>query len=167
MVFSSPLFLFLFLPVVLAVYFLLPGLRARNTWLLLASFLFYAWGEIGFIALLLASTLLNFWLGRWLEQSEEESERRKAVACGIVANVGFLACFKYADLAVSLLNVPLKYLGGETPATWRFISSSSRSSSPGRFCAGTRSPHSWRNVVSTGRRLPRGCAGLSAAWPRK
>ena len=116
MVFSSPLFLFLFLPVVLAVYFLLPGLRARNTWLLLASFLFYAWGEIGFIALLLASTLLNFWLGRWLERSEEESERRKAVACGIVANVGFLACFKYADLAVSLLNVPLKYLGGELPA---------------------------------------------------
>lgn len=44
MVFSSPLFLFLFLPVVLTVYFLLPGLRARNSWLLLVSLFFYAWG---------------------------------------------------------------------------------------------------------------------------
>ena len=65
MVFSSPLFLFLFLPVVLTVYFLLPGLRARNGWLLCVSLFFYAWGELAFIFLLLASTLLNFWqIGR-------------------------------------------------------------------------------------------------------
>lgn len=66
MVFSSPIFLFLFLPVVLAVYFLLPGLRARNTWLLLVSLFFYAWGEVGFILLLLVSTLINFeWANGW------------------------------------------------------------------------------------------------------
>ena len=111
MVFSSPLFLFLFLPVVLTVYFLLPGLRARNGWLLCVSLFFYAWGELAFIFLLLTSTLLNFWLGRWVERSEEISKRKQAVVCAIVINVGFLAFFKYAGLVVSTLNVPLKFFG--------------------------------------------------------
>ena len=111
MVFSSPLFLFLFLPVVLTVYFLLPGLRARNNWLLLVSLLFYAWGEVGFILLLLVSTLINFELGKWVERSEEISRRKKAVAVAVIVNVGFLAFFKYAGLAVASLNVPLKFFG--------------------------------------------------------
>ncbi len=91
MVFSSPLFLLLFLPVVLTVYFLLPGLRARNAWLLLASLLFYAWGEPGFILLLLVSTLANFELGKWVERCEKISERKLAVTVAVVVNVGFLA----------------------------------------------------------------------------
>ncbi len=111
MVFSSPLFLFLFLPVVLTVYFLLPGLRARNGWLLLVSLFFYAWGEPAFIFLLLVSTLLNFWFGQWVERSEAVSERKKAVAVAVTVNVGFLALFKYAGLAVASLNVPLKFAG--------------------------------------------------------
>jgi alginate O-acetyltransferase complex protein AlgI len=111
MVFSSPLFLFLFLPVVLTVYFLLPGLRARNTWLLLVSLFFYAWGEIGFILLLLISTLVNFELGKWVERIEEIPRRKKAVAVAVVVNVGFLAFFKYAGLVVASLNVPLKFFG--------------------------------------------------------
>jgi alginate O-acetyltransferase complex protein AlgI len=62
MVFSSPIFLFHFLPVVLAIYALLPSIRARNFWLLLMSLIFYAWGEVLFIFLLLASTLMNYFL---------------------------------------------------------------------------------------------------------
>ena len=111
MVFSSPLFLFLFLPVVLAVYFLLPGLRARNGWLLLVSLFFYAWGEPAFIFLLLVSTLLNFWFGQWVERSEVISERKRAVAVAVMVNVGFLALFKYAGLVVASLNAPLKFAG--------------------------------------------------------
>ena len=111
MVFSTPLFLFLFLPVVLTVYCLLPGLRARNGWLLLASLLFYAWGEPAFIFLLLTSTLLNFWFGRWVERSEENSKRKRAVAVAVTVNVGFLALFKYAGLFVASLNAPLNFLG--------------------------------------------------------
>ena len=83
MVFSSPLFLFLFLPVVLTVYFLLPGLRARNGWLLAVSLLFYAWGEVGFILLLLISTLVNFELGKWVERTEDIVRRKRAVAVAI------------------------------------------------------------------------------------
>jgi len=111
MVFSSPIFLFLFLPVVLAVYFLLPGLRARNHWLLLVSLLFYAWGEAGFILLLLVSTLANFELGKWVERTENLRRRKIAVGVAVVVNVGFLAFFKYAGLVTASLNVPLKLLG--------------------------------------------------------
>jgi len=111
MVFSSPIFLFLFLPVVLTVYFLLPGLRFRNFWLLLTSLFFYAWGEPGFILLLLVSTLVNFELGKWVERSEDVSRRKRAVVVAVVVNVGFLAFFKYSGLVMASLNVPLKFLG--------------------------------------------------------
>ncbi|MEI9962559.1 MAG: MBOAT family protein [Limisphaerales bacterium] len=101
----------MFLPVVLTVYWLLPGLRARNGWLLLVSLCFYAWGEVGFILLLLISTIVNFELGKWVERSEEISRRKRAVAVAVIVNVGFLAFFKYAGLAVASLNLPLKWLG--------------------------------------------------------
>ena len=111
MVFSSPLFLFLFLPVVLTVYFLLPGLRARNGWLLFVSLFFYAWGEVGFILLLLISTLVNFELGKWVERTEEIPRRKRAVAVAVIVNVGFLAFFKYAGLVVASVNLPLAFFG--------------------------------------------------------
>jgi alginate O-acetyltransferase complex protein AlgI len=111
MVFSSPIFLFLFLPVVLTVYLLLPGLRARNHWLLLASLFFYAWGEVGFILLLLVSTLVNFELGKWVERSQAEGKRKKAVAVAVGVNVGFLAFFKYAAWFVATINLPIRWLG--------------------------------------------------------
>ena len=104
MVFCSPLFLFLFLPVVLAVYLLLPGLRAKNFWLLLASLVFYAWGEVGFVFLLLASTLMNYGLGLWIGRSELVARRKLAVGVAVLINVGILGVFKYADLIVNTIN---------------------------------------------------------------
>ena len=97
MVFSSPIFLFLFLPVVLTVYALLPGVRAKNFWLLLMSLVFYAWGEVLFIFLLLASTLMNYVLGLWVDRSQEPGRRKLAVAVAVSANIGLLAFFKYAE----------------------------------------------------------------------
>src|ERR1700722_17119054 len=114
MIFSSPLFLFLFLPVVLTVYLLLPGLRARNFWLLLASLAFYAWGEVGFIFLLLASTIANYLLGRWVDRSQDPAGRKMAVAVAVVVNVSLLAYFKYANFAVSGINSLLAF-GGLAP----------------------------------------------------
>jgi alginate O-acetyltransferase complex protein AlgI len=111
MVFSSPLFLFLFLPVVLSVYALLPGTKVKNFLLLLASLVFYAWGEIGFIILLLASALMNYGLGLWVDRSESASRRKLAVGVAVFVNLGLLAFFKYADFVVSLLNSPLKFAG--------------------------------------------------------
>jgi alginate O-acetyltransferase complex protein AlgI len=96
--FSSPLFLFLFLPVVLTVNHCLPGIKARNAWLLAVSLLFYAWGEVGFIVLLAASTLMNHTLGRWLEKTDSESNRKRVAAVAIIANLALLAFFKYTNL---------------------------------------------------------------------
>jgi alginate O-acetyltransferase complex protein AlgI len=111
MVFSSPLFLFLFLPVVLTVYVWLPGTKARNFWLLLMSLAFYAWGEVGFILLLLASTLMNYGLGLWVERGHTAAGRKLAIAVAICANIGLLAFFKYANFAVHLLNSALHFCG--------------------------------------------------------
>ena len=114
MVFSSPIFLFLFLPLALTVYALLPGIRAKNFWLLLMSLVFYAWGEVFFIFLLLASTLNNYFLGIWVDRSEEPGRRKFAVAVAVCANIGLLAFFKYADFVVATLN-SLLHLFGVTP----------------------------------------------------
>ena len=104
MVFSSPIFLFLFLPVVLTVYALLRGERAKNNWLLATSLVFYAWGEVEFIFLLLGSTLVNYYLGRWVDRHEEVGKRKVAVGVSVAFNVGLLAFFKYADFVVNTLN---------------------------------------------------------------
>jgi alginate O-acetyltransferase complex protein AlgI len=62
MVFSSPIFLFLFLPLALAGFFLVPRV-GRTLFLVAASLLFYAWGEKQIVVLLLASVILNWGLG--------------------------------------------------------------------------------------------------------
>jgi len=111
MIFSSPLFLFLFLPIVLTVYLLLPGTRSRNFLLLLASLVFYAWGETGFIVLLLASTLMNYGLGLWVDRNESTARRRLAVGVAVFINLGLLAFFKYADFATGLFNFLLAFVG--------------------------------------------------------
>jgi alginate O-acetyltransferase complex protein AlgI len=104
MVFSSPLFLFLFLPIVLTVCLLLPGLRLKNAWLLIVSLIFYAWGEVAFIALLLGSTLINYFLGLRVDLEQDPGRRKAAVTLAIVLNIGLLAFYKYANFAVANLN---------------------------------------------------------------
>ncbi len=111
MLFSSPIFVFLFLPVVLTVYLLLPSTKARNFWLLLMSLVFYAWGQIDFILLLLASTLANYGLGLWVDHSESAANRKLAIAVAVFVNIGLLAFFKYANFTVGLLNSLLNLAG--------------------------------------------------------
>jgi alginate O-acetyltransferase complex protein AlgI len=111
MLFSSPIFLFLFLPVVLTVCVLLPGTKARNFWLLSMSLVFYAWGQVDFILLLLASTLMNYGLGLWVDRSENTANRKLAVVVAVFVNIGLLAFFKYADFIVQLLNSALEAAG--------------------------------------------------------
>ena len=104
MVFSSPIFLFLFLPIVLTLYPVFPGLRTKNLWLLITSLIFYAWGEVVFIFLMLASTLVNYFLGLWVDKCQEPRKRKFAVALAVILNIGTLAFFKYANFVVENLN---------------------------------------------------------------
>ena len=107
MLFSSAVFLFLFLPVVLTGYLIIHTHRLRNLWLLAFSLVFYAWGEPVFIFLALISTLMNYALGLWVDYAQEPHKRKTAVALAIALNIGLLAFFKYANFAVDSLNVLL------------------------------------------------------------
>jgi alginate O-acetyltransferase complex protein AlgI len=110
MVFSSPIFLFLFLPLVL-LGLAIPGLRRRNFWLLIFSILFYAWGEVLFVFLMLGSTLVNYFLGQWVEREADPARRKWAAGVAIALNVGTLAFFKYANFLVENLNALLAAAG--------------------------------------------------------
>lgn len=107
MVFSSMVFLGLFLPVTFLVYYLVP-MRLRNAWLALASIVFYAWGEPRFVILMLASVALNFHCARWLDRS---ASRRAILAAAVTFNLLVLAIFKYSNFVVENLNVLLEHAG--------------------------------------------------------
>jgi len=106
MVFSSPIFLFLFLPVTLGLYFLLPT-RLRNVWLLGTSLVFYSWGEPKFVVVMLASIVINFLLALWIDRGRDRGNARPVLATAVVINIGLLVFFKYANFIVDNLNVLL------------------------------------------------------------
>ena len=96
MVFSSPVFLFLFLPVVLLLYFGVPR-QLRNLVLLVSSLFFYAWGEVHIVAVMVLSILANWMFGRRIERARGEGGGRGAVAAAVGFNLGLLVLFKYAN----------------------------------------------------------------------
>lgn len=118
MVFSSLLFLFMFLPGVLSVYFLLPK-KFRNAFLFFASLFFYAWGEPVYIVIMLVSTVFDYFNGLMLGHFEGQKKKQQAVvALAVLGNLSILAFFKYADFFITninavfglnlpLLNIPL------------------------------------------------------------
>src|SRR5262249_54973046 len=108
--FSSPIFLFLFLPILVGAYFLVRrGLL--NPLLLLASLVFYIWGEGTYVLVMLAIIAVNDAIGRRLQHLESPRRRRIVLAAGVALNVGVLIAFKYANFLVDNLNVPLAALG--------------------------------------------------------
>ena len=121
MVFSSLLFLFRFLPVLLIVYFVAPR-RYRNGVLFLGSLIFYGWGEPVYISLLLFSTLVDYIHGRLVWRFMEEGKQQRArlcVASSVIINLGLLGVFKYADFLMEtvgrLLGIPLPLPGLALP----------------------------------------------------
>jgi alginate O-acetyltransferase complex protein AlgI len=110
MVFSSSIFLFLFLPGVLLVHFLLPS-RFRNLWLFIASLFFYAWGEVIYSLVMLASIAINYTfamlIGRQLERRNATTLLRLAVS----TNLLLLIVFKYANFIAAQMNCLLTWLG--------------------------------------------------------
>jgi alginate O-acetyltransferase complex protein AlgI len=114
MSFSTPVFLFLFLPPVLLVSLFLKR-KAQNVFLLLASLFFYAWGEGILVALLLLSALANHSFGLWISGTGSAAKRRARLAAGIVFNLSLLALFKYALFIVESLGLRLAEVGRTIP----------------------------------------------------
>ena len=106
MVFSSLLFLFRFLAIVLPLYFIVPN-RMRNLVLFLASLVFYAWGEPVYVVLMLFSTVVDYTSGRMVARNLERGNRGKArifVAISMVVNLSLLGFFKYGDFIIENIN---------------------------------------------------------------
>lgn len=103
MVFSSAIFLFLFLPLTLGIFFVLPRC-ARTPFLVAASFVFYAWGEPTIVPLLTVSVLLNWAIALAVERLATERTRRLAVGAAVALNIGALGYFKYTNLLVATVD---------------------------------------------------------------
>ena len=104
MIFSTPAFLFLFLPPVLLIGLFLRS-KAQNVFLLLASLLFYAWGEGGFVLLLLAAALFNHGAGLIIGKTRSPGRKKILLVAALACNLAPLLVFKYAHFIAANLGV--------------------------------------------------------------
>jgi alginate O-acetyltransferase complex protein AlgI len=110
MVFSSPIFICVFLPLVLGLYYLLPK-ATNNAVLVAASLVFYAWGDpLAAVALIIPSVTINFFLGRIVGAAAGQ-RRRYAIAGAVTFNLAVLIVFKYWGFVVSNVNPLLGAIG--------------------------------------------------------
>jgi len=113
MLFNSYYFLFLFLPVTLALYALAP-LSKKNFILTIASFVFYGYWNIELCSLLLFSIITNFWLGRQIHLSVEQSDKRNYLILVLLINLGLLGFFKYTNFFIDSLRLIFPTISIET-----------------------------------------------------
>ena len=118
MVFSSIVFLYIFLPIMLLLYFIVPS-KFKNAIMILASLVFFAWGEIRYIFIMLVLAVMDFVCGKQITKYQNNKKRKIAfLMINVVVNLGILFFFKYADFIISninnltgfsipLLNIPL------------------------------------------------------------
>ncbi len=126
MVFSSATFLIIFLPVTMVLYYLLgvtitKSTAVKNLILLIASLIFYAWGEPVYIILMLISICFNFFVGKDMDQAKRMNRKKKVrtlFISAVIFNIGVLGFFKYSNflienianitgLGIRPLNLPL------------------------------------------------------------
>ncbi len=106
-----------FLPIVFGLYWfvLRNRLREQNLLLLLASYVFYGWWDYRFLALILFSTIIDFWVGRQMHVSSSESKRKQLLWISIFVNLGLLGFFKYFNFFVGSFVDAFSFFGQEIP----------------------------------------------------
>ncbi len=106
MLFSSIEFIFYFLPAVLLGYFAVSFSRVlQNLWLLIASLVFYAWGEPLFVLVMILSILMNWFFGLLVDRWRDRDGRaKKVIWATVIFNVGILFIYKYLDFVIANLN---------------------------------------------------------------
>lgn len=104
MVFSSTIFLCVYLPLVLLGYYICPK-KGRNLFLLIVSLVFYAWGEPKYVFLMIFSILVNYVFGRLMDKHRENKKRLKLMlVLSVVIDIGLLSVFKYTDFVITNIN---------------------------------------------------------------
>ncbi len=115
MVFSSIVFLYIFLPIMLLIYFIVPK-KFKNLIMIIASFIFFAWGEIRYIIIMLLLAVMDFVCGNKINSNP--SKKKIYLLIDVFVNLAILFFFKYSDFIISninaifrinipLLNIPL------------------------------------------------------------
>ena len=107
MIFSSTIFLFIFLPINLLLYYLIPKkfLAFRNLLLLFTSLLFYSWGEPVIVFIMILSIFANYGFGLWIDKVREINfQKRLSIIASLVFNIGLLGYFKYFNFFVNNIN---------------------------------------------------------------
>ena len=104
MVFSSTIFLCVYLPLVLLGYYICPK-KGRNLFLLIVSLVFYAWGEPKYVFLMIFSILVNYIFGRLMDKNRGRQKRMKLMlVLSVVIDIGLLSVFKYTDFVITNVN---------------------------------------------------------------
>ena len=106
MLFSSTVFLFAFLPMVLFVYyvFFIKHIKAKNVLLLISSLFFYAWGEPRFVLIMMLSIIMNFLFGLLSDKYQGKKSGRLVIATMLCFNLGILFIFKYLAFSLGIIN---------------------------------------------------------------
>jgi alginate O-acetyltransferase complex protein AlgI len=117
MLFSTPLFLFLFLPVVLSLYFVVRA-ELKNLTLFVCSLVFFLWGEPVFTWIILASSIIDWSLCHFINKEKINCKIRLILAfIAIASNIGILIYYKYANFIINNLNMLIHSLGFNEIAT--------------------------------------------------
>ena len=103
MIFSSPLFIALYLPVVLAIYYISPR-KIKNLLLFMASLLFYGWGEPVYVSLMIFSTVVDYTHGKMVDKYRGTQKAKYWLLSSVIINLGLLGIFKYSGFLAGTIN---------------------------------------------------------------
>lgn len=104
MVFSSLIFLFIFFPLTLFLYFIARNIKTKNFILVVASLIFYSWGEPVWVILLIFSSILDYTVSQAIEKHRNKPVTKFYLAVSVIVNLGLLAIFKYSGFFISTIN---------------------------------------------------------------
>ncbi|MCH5195828.1 MAG: MBOAT family protein [Oscillospiraceae bacterium] len=104
MVFSSLIFLYLFLPICLVAYMVFKPVKAKNAVLIILSLAFYSWGEPTRVAFLILSAVVNYFVGLGIGRFKQEKYQKLCLAGGLVFNIGMIGVFKYSGFIMRNIN---------------------------------------------------------------
>ena len=104
MVFSSLIFLFIFFPLTLLLYFIARNIKTKNFILVVASLIFYSWGEPVWVILLIFSSILDYTVSHAIEKHRNQPITKFYLAVSVIINLGLLAIFKYSGFFISTIN---------------------------------------------------------------
>ncbi|WP_452227724.1 MBOAT family O-acyltransferase [Lacinutrix sp. MEBiC02404] len=105
----------IFLPIVFMLYWVLNKqvLKFQNLLIVVASYLFYGWWDYRFLALILFSTLVDFWIGNYLKKTADTSKRKILLYTSVFVNIGLLGFFKYYNFFIDNFTAAFSFFGSE------------------------------------------------------